>query len=58
MGEETILKNGSPVLSLYDDRTHSYVAPIGDAGLTGRKILIMTVKDLICLLSKFPPGLT
>ena len=25
--------NGTPVLSLYDDRTHSYI--LGDAGLPG-----------------------
>ena len=58
MGEETILKNGSPALSRYDDCTHSYLTPLRDAGPTGRKIFIKTVKDLICLLSNLPPGST
>merc|ERR1712241_269373 len=46
-----ILKNGEPALSLFGDFTHQYInpsgkfiigGPQGDAGLTGRKIIIDT----------------
>merc|ERR1712188_363776 len=49
--EEVILKNGRPALSLYGDHTHLHInpsgkfiigGPQGDAGITGRKILIAT----------------
>merc|ERR1719252_204950 len=49
--EEIKLKNGSPALSLYGDHTHLHInpsgkfiigGPQGDAGLTGRKIIIDT----------------
>merc|ERR1719473_483970 len=49
--EEIILKNGKPALSLYGDHTHLHInpsgkfiigGPQGDAGLTGRKIIIDT----------------
>merc|ERR1712238_461269 len=48
---EIMLKNGKPALSLYGDHTHNYInpsgkfiigGPQGDAGLTGRKIIIDT----------------
>merc|ERR1719458_1007998 len=48
---EIILKNGKPALTLYGDHTHNYInpsgkfiigGPQGDAGLTGRKIIIDT----------------
>merc|ERR1712064_211265 len=48
---EIKLKNGQPALTLYDDSTHLYIQPSGkfiiggpqgDAGLTGRKIIIDT----------------
>merc|ERR1711934_173672 len=48
---EIILKNGQPALSLYGEHTHRYInpsgkfiigGPQGDAGLTGRKIIIDT----------------
>merc|ERR1712166_127146 len=48
---EIILKNGKPALTLYGDHTHNYInpsgkfiigGPQGDAGLTGRKIIIGT----------------
>merc|ERR1711904_162690 len=48
---EIILKNGQPALTLYGDHTHLYInpsgkfiigGPQGDAGLTGRKIIIDT----------------
>jgi len=48
---EIILKNGQPALTLYGDHTHNYInpsgkfiigGPQGDAGLTGRKIIIDT----------------
>merc|ERR1711874_92284 len=48
---EIILKNGKPALSLYGDHTHNHInpsgkfiigGPQGDAGLTGRKIIIDT----------------
>ena len=54
LGEEIIFRYGVPELSLYDDRTHSYLTP----GRTGSKILFSTVKDLICLLYIYPPGST
>merc|ERR1711904_399694 len=47
--EEIILKNGKPAVSLYGDHTHLHInpsgkfligGPQGDAGLTGRKIII------------------
>merc|ERR1711933_165190 len=49
--EEIILKNGKPAITLYGDHTHNYInpsgkfiigGPQGDAGLTGRKIIIDT----------------
>merc|ERR1711998_468734 len=49
--EETILKNGKSAKTLYGDHTHKYInpsgkfiigGPQGDAGLTGRKIIIDT----------------
>merc|ERR1712093_845372 len=49
--EEIILKNGKPAVSLYGDHTHLHMnpsgkfiigGPQGDAGLTGRKIIIDT----------------
>merc|ERR1712096_556706 len=49
--KEIILKNGQPALSLYGDHTHKHInpsgkfvigGPQGDAGLTGRKIIIDT----------------
>merc|ERR1719238_39046 len=49
--QETILKNGKPALTLYGDHTHLHInpsgkfiigGPQGDAGLTGRKIIIDT----------------
>jgi len=49
--KETILKNGKPALTLYGDHTHLHInpsgkfiigGPQGDAGLTGRKIIIDT----------------
>merc|ERR1712070_1350766 len=49
--EEIILKNGKPALTLYGDHTHLHInpsgkfiigGPQGDAGLTGRKIIIDT----------------
>merc|ERR1711874_828739 len=49
--EEITLKNGKPALTLYGDHTHRYInpsgkfiigGPQGDAGLTGRKIIIDT----------------
>merc|ERR1712007_374082 len=41
---EIILKNGQPALTLYGDHTHNFIigGPQGDAGLTGRKIIIDT----------------
>merc|ERR1711912_176587 len=48
---EIILKNGQPALTLYGAHTHNYInpsgkfiigGPQGDAGLTGRKIIIDT----------------
>merc|ERR1712241_1270100 len=48
---EIILKNGKPAISLFGDFTHMYInpsgkfiigGPQGDAGLTGRKIIIDT----------------
>merc|ERR1712130_1048539 len=48
---EIKLKNGQPALSLYGEHTHNYINPTGkfiiggpqgDAGLTGRKIIIDT----------------
>merc|ERR1712062_622675 len=48
---EVILKNGEPALTLFGDHTHLYInpsgkfiigGPQGDAGLTGRKIIIDT----------------
>jgi S-adenosylmethionine synthetase len=48
---ETLLKNGKPALTLYGDHTHLHInpsgkfiigGPQGDAGLTGRKIIIDT----------------
>merc|ERR1711924_587731 len=48
---EIILKNGKPALTLYGEHTHNYInpsgkfiigGPQGDAGLTGRKIIIDT----------------
>merc|ERR1712085_170768 len=48
---DIILKNGKPALTLYGDHTHNYInpsgkfiigGPQGDAGLTGRKIIIDT----------------
>merc|ERR1719207_404105 len=48
---EIKLKNGQPALTLYGDHTHNYInpsgkfiigGPQGDAGLTGRKIIIDT----------------
>merc|ERR1712046_141207 len=48
---DIILKNGQPALTLYGDHTHNYInpsgkfiigGPQGDAGLTGRKIIIDT----------------
>merc|ERR1712118_33539 len=48
---ETILKNGKPALTLYGDHTHLHInpsgkfiigGPQGDAGITGRKIIIDT----------------
>merc|ERR1712019_12360 len=47
--EEITLKNGKPAISLFGDFTHMYInpsgkfiigGPQGDAGLTGRKIII------------------
>ena len=35
--EETILKNGAPALSLYVDRTHTYIAPSKICGLAWRE---------------------
>ena len=58
-GEEIILKNGTPALSLYDDRTHTYTAPPGRCWLdwgkhhhrhVRRSLSDKTAKDLICLL--------
>merc|ERR1711861_17957 len=49
--EEIKLKNGKPAISLYGAHTHNYInpsgkfiigGPQGDAGLTGRKIIIDT----------------
>merc|ERR1711912_28921 len=49
--QEIILKNGKPAISLFGDFTHLYInpsgkfiigGPQGDAGLTGRKIIIDT----------------
>ena len=49
--DEIILKNGKSALSLFDDATHVHInpsgkftigGPQGDAGLTGRKIIIDT----------------
>merc|ERR1712096_503046 len=49
--KEIILKNGQPALTLYGDHTHKHInpsgkfvigGPQGDAGLTGRKIIIDT----------------
>merc|ERR1711972_147258 len=49
--QEIILKNGQPALTLFGDHTHLYInpsgkfiigGPQGDAGLTGRKIIIDT----------------
>merc|ERR1712167_522568 len=49
--EEIKLKNGQPAVSLYGDHTHLHInpsgkfiigGPQGDAGLTGRKIIIDT----------------
>merc|ERR1711978_800840 len=49
--QEIILKNGKPAISLYGAHTHNYInpsgkfiigGPQGDAGLTGRKIIIDT----------------
>merc|ERR1712061_369040 len=49
--QEIILKNGKPALSLFGDHTHLYInpsgkfiigGPQGDAGLSGRKIIIDT----------------
>ena len=49
--KEIILKNGKPALALYGDHTHKHInpsgkfvigGPQGDAGLTGRKIIIDT----------------
>mmetsp|Transcript_63861 Transcript_63861/g.169046 ORF Transcript_63861/g.169046 Transcript_63861/m.169046 type:complete len:459 (-) Transcript_63861:131-1507(-) len=49
--EEIILKNGQPAMTLYDSTVHLYInpsgkfiigGPQGDAGLTGRKIIIDT----------------
>merc|ERR1712080_185034 len=49
--EEIVLKNGQPALSLFGDHTHLHInpsgkfiigGPQGDAGLTGRKIIIDT----------------
>merc|ERR1712036_103103 len=49
--KEIILKNGQPAVSLYGDHTHLHInpsgkfiigGPQGDAGLTGRKIIIDT----------------
>merc|ERR1712050_306058 len=49
--EEIVLKNGQPALTLYGGHTHLYInpsgkfiigGPQGDAGLTGRKIIIDT----------------
>jgi len=49
--QEIILKNGKPALTLFGDHTHMYInpsgkfiigGPQGDAGLTGRKIIIDT----------------
>merc|ERR1712201_12693 len=49
--EEITLKNGKPAVSLYGDHTHLHInpsgkfiigGPQGDAGLTGRKIIIDT----------------
>jgi len=49
--KEIILKNGQPAISLYGDHTHLHInpsgkfiigGPQGDAGLTGRKIIIDT----------------
>merc|ERR1712110_347673 len=48
---EIVLKNGKPAISLFGDFTHLYInpsgkfiigGPQGDAGLTGRKIIIDT----------------
>jgi len=48
---EIMLKNGKPAISLYGEHTHNYINPTGkfiiggpqgDAGLTGRKIIIDT----------------
>jgi len=49
--EEIILKNGKPAITLFGDHTHLHInpsgkfiigGPQGDAGLTGRKIIIDT----------------
>merc|ERR1712040_9766 len=49
--QEIILKNGKPAITLFGDHTHLYInpsgkfiigGPQGDAGLTGRKIIIDT----------------
>merc|ERR1711881_235004 len=49
--KEITLKNGQPALTLYGDHTHLHInpsgkfiigGPQGDAGLTGRKIIIVT----------------
>merc|ERR1712080_714824 len=49
--QEIILKNGQPAITLFGDFTHLYInpsgkfiigGPQGDAGLTGRKIIIDT----------------
>merc|ERR1712182_84719 len=49
--QEIMLKNGKPALTLYGDHTHLHInpsgkfiigGPQGDAGLTGRKIIIDT----------------
>merc|ERR1719189_1976024 len=49
--QEIILKNGQPAISLFGDHTHLHInpsgkfiigGPQGDAGLTGRKIIIDT----------------
>ena len=50
-GEELILKNGVPAKRLYSEHAHVRCLLRKMLACLGGKILIKTVKDLICLLS-------
>ena len=63
--EEIILKNGRPALTLYGAHTHLHMnpsgkfiigGPQGDAGLTGRKIIIDTHAGLLTELDSSDGG--